>query len=154
MHGLKSEVPAAITIYCYYKVITKNKNRWKCLGWMLVTLFLMGSKWKLLPLAFVSGHCVFSGGTFCKYRGSSITYQDLDYCEFAIPGSMKNSIYSSNSSIIGISIIGELFLDLVIPIIEDPLYINVIAAALHPPWPKQSGLIFPKIYKVTLLLEV
>ena len=63
-----------------------------------------------------------------------LDYQDLNYHEFAIPGSVKDSIYSSNSSIIGISIIRIVvpkllgfqlsgkFLDLVIPIIKDLLY--------------------------------
>ena len=52
-----------------------------------------------------------------------LDYQDLDYHEFTIPGLIKYSIYSSNSSIIGISILGELFLVLLIPIIKDPLYV-------------------------------
>ena len=61
-----------------------------------------------------------------------LDYRDLDYREFAIPGSIKNSIYNSNSSIIGILIIGEHFLDLVITIIEDPLYVH--ACVLKPCW--------------------
>ena len=63
-----------------------------------------------------------------------LDYRDLNYHEFAIPGLVKDSIYSSNSSIIGISIIRIVvpkllgfqlsgkFLDLVIPIIKDLLY--------------------------------
>ena len=34
-----------------------------------------------------------------------LDYQDLDYREFTIPGLIKYSIYSSNSSIIRISIL-------------------------------------------------
>ena len=35
-----------------------------------------------------------------------LDYRNLDYREFAIPGSTKNSIYSCNFLIIGISILG------------------------------------------------
>ena len=63
-----------------------------------------------------------------------LDYRDLNYREFAMPGLIKYSIYSiipqlsgflfwdSSWKIIGISIIGELFLDPVISIIEYSLY--------------------------------
>ena len=72
-----------------------------------------------------------------------LDYRDLNYREFAIPGKIRYSIYSSYSSIIrivlgqyvvpklqGLRLSWNFFLDLVIPIIKDPLYIYFLQGKL------------------------
>ena len=72
--------------------------------------------------------------SFVQNPTGVLDYQDLNYREFIIPGSIKNSIYSSNTSIIRISILGivvpklsgNFFWDVIILIFEDPLYLHIL----------------------------